>query len=166
MQDQLVRSTSSWQYGVRVKFVFKYRRHIGAMFVVVFEFKFKFKFESLYRVRIAVGYQPSYLRSVGKLARSLLTGYSSIGVLAWCLSVCIVYRLSLSRRIRYPRRIGTELVVIFEVAGVSAQDLVSSYSSTMLAIGSFLINFVHRSLYSLVIGVVYRGQDPGSNTWQ
>jgi len=41
------------------------------------------------------------------------------------------------------RQISTELVVIFEVAGVSARDLVSSYSSTMLAIGLFLINFVH-----------------------
>jgi hypothetical protein len=46
VQDQFVRSTSSWQYGARVKFVFEYRRHISAMFVVVFEFKFKFKFES------------------------------------------------------------------------------------------------------------------------
>jgi hypothetical protein len=55
VQDQFVRSTSSWQYGARVKFVFEYRRHIGAMFVVVFEFKFKFKFKSLCRVRIAVG---------------------------------------------------------------------------------------------------------------
>ena len=59
MQDQFVRSTSSWQYGARVKFVFEYRRHIGAMFVVVFEFKFEVKFEvkfeSWYRVRIAVG---------------------------------------------------------------------------------------------------------------
>ena len=34
------------------------------------------------------------------------------------------------------RQIGTELVVVFEVAGVSARDLVSSYSSTMLATGS------------------------------
>jgi hypothetical protein len=37
-----------WQYGAKVKFVFKYRRHIGAILIVVFEFKFKFKFELLY----------------------------------------------------------------------------------------------------------------------
>ena len=47
IQDQFVRSTSLQQYGVRVKFVFEYRRHIGAIFIVVFKFKFKFKFKSL-----------------------------------------------------------------------------------------------------------------------
>ena len=39
--------------------MFEYRRHIGAMFVVVFKFKFEVKFEvkfkSWYQVRIAVG---------------------------------------------------------------------------------------------------------------
>ena len=33
MQDQFVRSTSSWQYGVRVKFVFEHRRYIGAILI-------------------------------------------------------------------------------------------------------------------------------------
>ena len=34
------------------------------------------------------------------------------------------------------RQIGTELIVIFEVVGVSARDLVGLYSSMMLATGS------------------------------
>ena len=46
------------------------------------------------------------------------------------------------------RQIGTELVVVFEVAGVSARDLISSGSSTIQAIGH-LIGVMARDLVSL-----------------
>jgi hypothetical protein len=68
------------------------------MLAVVFEVRRQISTELV----VEFGLQPSYLRSVGRLGWSLLIGRSSIGVSAWCLSVCVVYRLSLSRCIRYP----------------------------------------------------------------
>jgi len=41
------------------------------------------------------------------------------------------------------RQSGIELIIIFKVIGVLAQDIISLYSSIMLVIGLFLINFVY-----------------------
>ena len=157
--------------------MFKYRRYISAILVVIFKFKFKFKFKSSYQVCIAVGCQPSF-KVAGVSAQGLVNWsqfHRRIGVVL--VGSCSVsaqsqpsYSVSVGELARslslYSHVYRREILLLSSACSCHVQSRrrigtrsCSLYSSIMLATGLFLINIVHQSLYgSVLIRVVYCSQ--------